>query len=100
MVKVLGQVEGYGGDVMVRLVLLNQFELQMFGLRPSGSVIRIRHADFPSITVVIDVFGDEHRGLVSRTERLELLEQTEEFRGDLVEVQVGVNCDNRGEVDV
>ena len=49
-----------------------------------------------SHSVVIDIVCAEYRCVVSRTERLELLEDPEEFRAYLGEVEAGIDIHYRG----
>ena len=78
MVEEISHVERYGRDMMVRMRLLNEFKLEMTAFC----------SYLTSHSVVIYVFSKEHRRCVSRTERLELLEDTQELRRDLREVQL------------
>lgn len=48
-------------------------------------------ADLTAVATVGDVFSQEDRIGVAGTERLELFQKTEEFRGDLAELQFGVD---------
>lgn len=48
-------------------------------------------ADLAAVATVGDILGKEYRIGVAWTERLELLQETEEFRGDLAELQLGVD---------
>lgn len=81
MVKESGHIESDGRDVMIRVRLLYKFELQMASFC----------TDFPSVSVVIDIFRKEYRGGISRAERLELLEYPQELRRDLRKIEHGVN---------
>ena len=47
--------------------------------------------DLASVSVVIDIFSYEDRRKVARSERLELFEHPEEFRGNLLEFKERVN---------
>ena len=85
MVEEISHIECNGRDVMVRMRFLDKFKLEMASLG----------TDLSSVTVVIYIIGKEHRGIVSRSERLELLQDTEELRSDLREVQSCVNIHYR-----
>ena len=85
MVEERGHIEGYGGDMVVRVRFLDEFELEM----ASFSTYLASHS------VVIYVFGKEYRGAVSRAERLELLQYAQELRRDLREIQDGVDVHHR-----
>ena len=54
-------------------------------------------ADLAAVATVGDILGKEYRIGVAWTERLELLQETEEFRGDLAELQLGVDVGHRGQ---
>ena len=77
MVEIVGHIKGYGRYMMVRMRLLNELKLKMTAF----STHLASHA------VVIYVIGTEDRSRISRSERLELLEDTKEFRRDLREIQ-------------
>ena len=77
MVEEISHVERYGRDMMVRMRLLNEFKLEMTTFC----------SYLTSHSVIIYIFSKKHRCCVSRTERLELLEDTQELRRDLREVQ-------------
>ena len=73
MLEVGRHIEGDGRNLMVRLRFLYQFKLQMLS---SG-------AHLSAVSVVIDILGQENRGTVTRSERLELLQDSEKFRSYL-----------------
>ena len=52
---------------------------------------------FAAVAGVVHVLGKEDRIRIAGAERLELLEDAEEFRGDLREIQPGVDVHDRGE---
>ena len=86
MFEIVRHIEGYCRYVMVRMRLLDELKLEMTAF----CTYLTAHS------VVIDMVCTEHRSSVSRTEGLELLENTEELRSDLREVQHGVYIDHRG----
>lgn len=69
MVKEAGHIECDGRNMVIRVRLLYQFELEM----PSLS------ANLTSVAVVIDILGKEYRCAVAWPERLELLQYAQEF---------------------
>ena len=81
-----GHVEADGGNLVVGLRFLDEFELEVL----AGG------ANLAAVAVVVDVFGEEDRGLVAGAEGLELLEDAEELRGYLREVEPRVDVDHRG----
>ena len=85
VVEEVGHVEGDGGDVVIRMRLLDEFEFEVAAF----CTYLAAHA------VVIHIFRQEYRSAVARAERLELLEDAEELRCDLGEVQAGVNVNDR-----
>ena len=87
VLEMLSLVESYGRYVVVRLRLLYKLELQMAGFRTYAA----------AVPVVIHILGHEYRGVVSRSEWLELLEYPEELGGYLVEVKSGVHLYHRGQ---
>ena len=86
MVEMFGLVERNGGNRPVGLRFLDQFQFEMAAIRP----------DLAHVAVVIDILGQEHRSVVSGTERLELFENPEKFRSNLRKVQYSVYHDDRG----
>ena len=85
MVEIVRHIECYCRYMVVRMRLLDEFELKMSSLS----------SYFTSHTVIIDVIGTEHRSSITWTERLELLEDTQELRCDLREVQHRIYIDHR-----
>lgn len=67
MLEVCRHIESNGRNLMVWLRFLYQFKFQMLS---SG-------ADLSAVSVVIDILGQENRGAVTRSERLELLQDSE-----------------------
>lgn len=85
MLEMLRLVESDGGDMVIWLSLLDQLKFQMAGIS----------SHLTSVTVVIYILSHEYRGVVTRTERLELFEDPEKLRRDLLEVKPGINSDHR-----
>ena len=77
MIKIISHIESYRRDMMVRVRLLNEFKLEVTTL---GTYLATH-------SVVIDIVCTEYRRRVSRSERLELLEDTKELRSDLREIK-------------
>lgn len=82
-----GHVEGDGGDLVERLFLVDEIQ---FHVDTAGT-------DLAAVASVRDVLGQEDRVGVAGAERLELLQETEKFRSDLAELQLGVDVGHRGE---
>ena len=80
-------LEGYGRNLVERLLLVDQVQLH----------VDSTGADLTAVATVGDILGKEYRIGVAWTERLELLQETEEFRGDLAELQLGVDVGHRGQ---
>ncbi len=70
MVEEVGHIEGDGGDMVIWMRFLDEFELEMASLS----------TDLTSHSVVIDVLCKEYRSGIPGAERLELLQDTEELR--------------------
>ena len=70
-------VESDGGNVTVGLGFLDKLELEMAGIGTYTA----------SVAVVVDVFGKEDGSGVAGTERLELLQDPYELRGNTVEIE-------------
>jgi len=85
VVEVVGHIEGYRRNVMVRLRFLDELELEVPAL---GTYL----AD---ISIVIYIVCTENRHAVARSERLELLQDAEELRSDLGEVQSRIYIHDR-----
>ena len=77
MAEVLALVECDCRDVPVRLVLLDKFQFK----------VAVVTSHYPSVSVVVHILGNKYRRTVARAERLELLQNPEEFRGNLLEIK-------------
>ena len=73
VVEEVGHVERYCRDVMVRMRLLDEFEFEMAAFC----------TDLASHSIVVDILRQEDRSTVAGSERLELLQDTQELRRDL-----------------
>ena len=87
MVEMFGLVESYRRKMTVRLRFLDQFELEMSGICPH----------LATVAVVIDIFRQEYGRRISRSERLELLQNPDEFGSDGIEIQTGIHIYHRSQ---
>ena len=86
MVEVLRLVECDGRNVTVWLILLNKLKFKV-------AVVCTNPA---SVAVVINILSYENRRQITRAERLELFENPEKLRGNLLELKERINMHYRG----
>ena len=87
VLEMLGLVEGDGRQMVIRLGFLDKLQLQMPCIC----------AHTAAIAIVVDILGQENRRSVARAERLELLQYPDELGRHGVEIQDGININDRGE---
>ena len=85
MLEVCRHIEGDGRNLMIWLRFLYQFKFQMLS---SGAYLS-------AVSVVIDILGHENRGTVTRSERLELLQNPEKFRRNLGKIDFRIYLNHR-----
>ena len=81
----VGHIEGYGRDVMIWMRFLDELELEVASFS----------SHLAAHTVVIYIVSTEYWCMVARAERLDLLEDPEELRSDLGEVQACIHLHHR-----